>query len=341
LAALNPNRILRYAQGFRMSAILRAAVELGIFDRLAEEVGGSDAAAVAAQIGADARATRILLDALTAMGLVSTDTAGYHLTAEAGSFLVRGRPNFLGDILTTLSQDVMWEAFRRLPEAVRHGGSVLDEDAERPDHSFWRDYAETMAGVVTAPAETLAGILGPWAATRSALDLLDVGCGNGAYGFTIAARHPQARVTALDWPSVLEFSKEHAERLRVRERTTYLPGDMFTVDLGGPYDLAIVSNVFHHFSVSRCRGLLERIAAALKPDGRVVIQELLGDLAPPDQDPAPHLYSVMLMAWTREGEVHPLSAYEQLLGAAGFEQPSLHEAPGLPSRFLMADRVRA
>jgi C-methyltransferase len=138
---------------------------------------------------------------------------------------------------------------------------------------------------------------------------------------------------------VLPVARAQAERLGVLDRAEFVAGDMFDATLGGPYDLAVLSQVLHHFSAAKGGQLLERVASCLRPDGRVVVHDFVAGVAPPAAEPAPHLFSVLLTAWTREGEAHTLAAFREMLAAAGFAEPSVHHLPGLPTRALVADRA--
>jgi C-methyltransferase len=110
---------------------------------------------------------------------------------------------------------------------------------------------------------------------------------------------------------------------------------MFQVPLRGPYDLIIASHVFHHFSEARCVELMRRLAAALKPDGRLVIQDFVSG-PQPAQAPFPYLFSIRMLTWTREGQAYSLDTYQRLLHAAGFSAPDVHASDALPSQVLIA-----
>jgi cyclopropane fatty-acyl-phospholipid synthase-like methyltransferase len=155
----------------------------------------------------------------------------------------------------------------------------------------------------------------------------------------LARRFAQAQVWALDWPNVLTVTERHAERLGVPDRAYFIAGDMFEVPLGGPYDVVVVANVLHHFSEERATDLLGRLRAVMKTDGRlVVVGFTLGD-QPPAEDPDPHLFSVLMLVWTHEGEVHSEATYRRMLGTSGFVRTTVHEVDGLPLRVLTAERA--
>lgn len=334
---LSANDIMRMFQGYQITSILKAGIELGIFDYLAK--GLADAPSIATAIGASERGTRILLDALGALGVVESHKGMYRLTPVADTHLVKGRSAYLGDLAYILVSKHFWERYRQLPEAVRRGGTMMEDHAETPGHPFWEDFAVYSSVVAGQASEILANILAPWASSRQPLEVLDVACGTGLYGYTLAKYQPHARVWSLDWPNVLSITRNYAERLGILDRVRFIEGDMFEVPLKGPYDLILVSHVFHHFSKERCTQLLHRFAGALKPDGRIAIHDFIPGEASPRVDAFSYLFSVLMLVWTREGEAHSLDSYRQMLVATGFTSPFVFDSEAITSRILIADRV--
>lgn len=71
----------------------------------------------------------------------------------------------------------------------------------------------------------------------------------------------------------------------VHERASFISGDMFEVLLGGPYDVALVTNVLHHFSAAKATELLTRVHDVIRHDGQLVtVGFTIGD-EPPEQEP--------------------------------------------------------
>lgn len=335
-ATLSPEPLMGMMQGLHVTGIVQAAVELGIFAQIAD--GKRQASAIASALDADPRGTRILLDALAAIGLLERND-GYHLTPLAETFLVSGRSSYLGDMFKVLAGPWAWAGYQRLAEAVRSGTTVADKPWETPGHEFWETFSPSSVGAMSGPgARALAELIEPWAGSRDSLDILDVACGSGLFSLTQAARHPKAHATLLDSAEVLDLTKEAIGRLDLAERTSFIAGDAFEVPLAGPYDLIIVSHLFHHFSEERCSTLLSRLGTALKPDGRLVIHEFISGAAP-SETPFPYLFSVIMLTSTGQGEAHSLDTYERLLREAGFTSPEVHASQGMPSHFLVAGRV--
>ncbi|HEX6509576.1 MAG TPA: methyltransferase [Chloroflexota bacterium] len=335
---LSVQAVLRMAQGYQLSAILRAGLDLGVFDHLGPH--GADAAEVANGLGTDVRGTRIILEALSALGLLEQHEGHFRLGHLAQERLVAGASNSLADPIRLYTSDDLWRAMGTLADAVRCGGTMLADRPETRHHPYWEQYAAALSGFMGPSSAAMARILTPWAQARPMLNVLDVGCGNGAYGYAIAASHAGARVCSLDWPNVLPAAREQAKRLGVLDRVIFIEGDMHTVALDGPYDLAILSNVLHQFSLERCSRLLGRIARHLISNGRIVIHDLLSCRP---EEPAAHraaaLFSVLMLVWTTEGEAHSLGEYQALLKGSGFGVPVVYDVPGLPSKVILADRL--
>lgn len=73
--------------------------------------------------------------------------------------------------------------------------------------------------------------------------VLDVGCGTGAIGLTIAAERPLAHVTLTDLsPDAAELARENATKLGVSERVSVLVGDLVSHLPDEPFDV-IVANL--------------------------------------------------------------------------------------------------
>ena len=322
---------------YKQTAVLRAGIELGVFAALAG--GPASAEVVAGRIGSDPRGTRLLLNALAALGLLDTSGTAYTLTSGARAHLVPGTAAYVGDMVKVMASGQEWDALKILPDAVRRGGTVLEEHAETPEYGYWQDFA-AYAGAVAGPtAETAATALDDWATARPQLRVLDMACGHGLYGFTLARHQPAATVWSLDWPTVLPVTRRHAERLGVADRMREIPGDMFTVPLGGPYDLVMITNVLHHFSEERATELLTRAAAVTTPGGKIVLVGFTVDDRPPALDPEPHLFSILMLVWTFRGEVHSVPAYRRMLATAGFTGGDVVSVPSLPLRVIIADRT--
>jgi release factor glutamine methyltransferase len=158
----------------------------------------------------------------------------------------------------------------------------------------WKFLAERRAPSRPEPAN----ILEPAEAVLGVPTALDFGTGTGCIAIALAAKCPNARITALDVsPDALALAKQNAEQNQVAERIEFLPGDGFAaLTAGRQFDL-LVSNPPYIASAEIAtlepevrdfdpRGALDggadgldfyrRLAAEakpfLKPDGKIMVE---------------------------------------------------------------------
>jgi cyclopropane fatty-acyl-phospholipid synthase-like methyltransferase len=157
------------------------------------------------------------------------------------------------------------------------------------------------------------------------------------YGITVAKNNPDVRVTAMDWPAVLEVAKENAKAAGVAERFSTLPGSAFDADLGEGYDYVFLTNFLHHFDIPTNEKLLPRFYAALNPGGGALTVEFV-----PNEDrvspPMAACFSTVMLANTDAGDAYTFAEYEKMFRAAGFKNCSLHQVPDLPQRIVEAEK---
>ena len=71
--------------------------------------------------------------------------------------------------------------------------------------------------------------------------ILDLGCGYGTIGLTLAKAHEQARITLADVnPRAVALCKRNAELLKLSLRVTILQSDIYE-KIEGPYDSIVVN----------------------------------------------------------------------------------------------------
>lgn len=259
------------ANAFHQSCLLFAAIEIDLFTRLAE-LGRADAEAVAEACRISRRGARLLLDACVADGWLDKNDAGYANCGEANAFLVEGSP---GDLRRAIgyNRDV-YDAWGRLAHFVRRGTPVerpqthLGEDRRRT-----RNFVMAMHGRAMAIGRSVVPLLD----LDHAANLLDVGGGSGAYSILLAQRHPRLRCLTLDLPAVSAIAREYVEAAGLAGRIECAGADYHQAALPGGFDAAICFGVLHQESPDAISELLSRIAASLKPGGKVYLLDMMTD----------------------------------------------------------------
>jgi len=320
---VSPVLFFETVNAYQRSAVIKAALELDVFTAIGE--GRQSAQAVAEKCGASERGTRILCDYLTVMGFLTKQDNRYHLTADSAVFLDRRSPAFLGGSVDFLLSPMLVDGFKDLAAAVRKGGTTIsDEGTVSHENPIWIDFARAMGPLQAMPSELLAKLV--MGESNQKLKVLDVAAGHGMFGIAMAAQNPNAEITALDWPGVLEVAKENAEKAGVVDRYHFLAGSAFDVDYGSDYDIILITNFLHHFDPPTCEQFLKKVHRALREDGRAVTLEFV-----PNEDrvspPEAAKFSLMMLGSTPKGDAYTFSELERMFANAGFSRSDLHALP--------------
>jgi SAM-dependent methyltransferase len=289
----------RISGGFRASRVLLTANNLQVFERIGK---GATAAELAKGLRTDPRATEILLDAITALGLLRKLQGIYRLTAVSKQFLLPESPWYQGDMLRHL--DTLWQTWSGLDEVVKTG---------MPNRSGVRNHEVFIRAMHNNAVLRAANVL-------KALDLrgvkraLDLGGGPGTYGIELAKRGIE--VTLFDLPDTVGIVREMIQKAGVKN-ITFRGGDFHFDDIGNGYDLVLMSQVLHSHSALENLALLGKVFDALAPKGMIAIHEfaLTEDRASPVLGA---LFSVNMLVNTAEGRSYTAREMKGWLSKTGF-----------------------
>jgi cyclopropane fatty-acyl-phospholipid synthase-like methyltransferase len=217
---------------------------------------------------------------------------------------------------------------------VRKGGTVLGDAGHlvAPDHGDWATYARTVAPMMARSAEFLADLV--TASGDRITSILDIAAGPGQNGIALARRLPDAKVAAIDWPSVLQVARENAQTAGLGDRWQSLPGSALETPFAGPYDVVLVVRFLHLLAPQVCEGLLRRVHAALSPGGRVVALQITLN----DDHVTPPFAAMMnfnVLATTPSGQVHTVAELEALFRSSGFERLEWRPLPDSDEQAIM------
>jgi ubiquinone/menaquinone biosynthesis C-methylase UbiE len=331
--APNPGLIFDTFMMYQRSAALKAGIELDLFTEIAK--GSHTVEAIAKGIGASERGTRMLCDYLTIIDFLTKEGDQYSNGLEASLFLNKGSQAYFGSVAQFLLDPRLIAPFSNLTEIVRNGRTTLpDEGTVSYDNPIWVEFAEAMAPMQFMASHEIAGILGG----GGEQSILDMAAGHGLFGIAMAQKNPAARVTALDWPHVLDVATGNATKMGVADRFTAMPGDAFTLDYGGPYDVVLVTNFFHHFDISTCEGLIRKIHAALKPGGRCATL----DFVPNDDKvspPSSASFGMVMLGTTASGDAYTFKQYDAMFSKAGFASSAAHTLEKSPGTLIVSTKA--
>ena len=264
---LVPTPIIDTFHAVIVARAVMVATKLDIFDALAARP--LSAMDLAAQLGLDGAALEKLLNVLVAIGYVQSGPAGFAPARLARKWLLRDSPQSIRDNM--LLRFLEWQAIETTEEFVRTGKALDVHDLIRDEQ--WGVYQRGMRSLARLSApEVAARVPG----LENPLTMLDVGGGHGAYSAAFCRRYPRLNATILDLPQAVEVANSLVAEESLKERIVHKPGNAKTENLGrAVWDIILVSHLVHHFSEAQNRSLLKRCANALRPNGVVVILDVL------------------------------------------------------------------
>ena len=318
-----PDLFFDTVSAYQRTAALRAAIEVGLFTAIGD--GAHTVPEIAKACQTSARGTRILCDFLTIVGFLTKTGDRYELTPDTAFFLSKRSPAYLGGTMAFLGSPEVVHNFDDLASTVRRGFIAKEDSHIADENPVWETFARAMIPMMMPSAQAIAEILD--VAAAGPIKVLDIAAGHGIFGIVVAQRNPRAEIVAVDWAGVLKVATENAAKMGVGARHTALPGDAFTVDWGTGFDIALMTNFLHHFDTPTCTTLLKKVAAALKPGGRVMVLEFV-----PNEDrvtpPMAASFAMQMLGGTPSGDAYTLAELTAMLKAAGFAAVSAHPLHG-------------
>jgi ubiquinone/menaquinone biosynthesis C-methylase UbiE len=318
--------------GAAKAQALMAGVELDIFSAIYH--GNSTCELVAEAAGASNASMQRLLDALVACGYLHKDGGTYRVEAAAVKFLVRGEVHYMGAAVKRLRAH--WAIWGQLTEVVKRGQSFHKVNQAEDGGTFFADHVQAIFPSNLHAAQNLVRDL-----TQSMRErvrrIFDIGCGAGAWGIAFATALPEARVTALDFPEVINIARTYTRRFGVESRYEFVEGDLKSVRFAQEtYDLVVLGYVLHNEGIEHGRELIRRSYEALRPGGWLLIADIItrDDRTGPL---IPMLFGLNMLVLTEHGDVFTETEMKDALTQGGFGAINRLASPA-PALFMLAQK---
>lgn len=303
----NPGRLLQTSGSYWPACALHAAVKLGVFSALGNtELTGKE---IAEELGADERAMTMLLNALTAMHLLSKTGDRYCNTTASRSFLVENSPEYVGHMM--MHHHHLVRAWARLDEAVTTGKPArarpsFDEETVR--ESFLMGMFNTAMSIAPQLVREidLAG----------RHHLLDLGGGPGTYAVHFCVHNADLKATVFDLPTTRPFAEKVIARFGMAERVHFLAGNFLDDPIPGAYDVVWLSHILHAEAAEDCQTIISKAVSVLQPGGMLLVHDfILNDRK--DGPPFPALFSLNMLLATDRGRSYSEGEITNMLAQAG------------------------
>lgn len=310
--ALDPEIIHKVGTGFMASAAMFTAIDLGLFDTIAEKPITAEEAA--SKLNLETQHIEKLLIALTALKLVRKRGSKFNCSPVTQRYLVSTSPSFFGNYYRLQSYVLYYPEFARLPQLIRERKPMV---------------AASWPEIMNNPERARTFILGQHSASLGGgrhmarifdyskyRKMIDLAGGSGAYSIAAVQKNPGLSSVIMDFPNVLAVTKEIVDRLGLSHRVSTIPGDI-TKDSWPEGDLILISLIFSAFSPETQANILNRAYKSLASGGAIVIHDFLFN-----ETKSGPLISVLYHLTGLDGTPFSGSEMSKLLTKAGFINPS-------------------
>ncbi len=258
---LDPDHFAEMGAAFMNAKLLCVAVELGIFEQLAD--GPRSLEELAGATGLPRRPLRVVVNGLAAMRVLEKDGERYANGEHAQAFLA-GRTSVdvrAGLRLYNHLIYPMWMGFEntvRTGEPARHG---------KPSEQFARIFSDGVAAWTGPGARALPRRydFGPHR------KVLDVGGGTGSYLLPILARHPELRATLYDLPPTIAIARQRLAGHPATARIDLVEGDALFDALPEGHDVVLAAGFIHLFDPDKVQILLRRLREVVAAGARLLV----------------------------------------------------------------------
>jgi 2-polyprenyl-3-methyl-5-hydroxy-6-metoxy-1,4-benzoquinol methylase len=250
---------------------LSMGYRVGLFEAMAK-LPAATSQEIAEAAGLNERYVREWLGTMVTGRVVTyyPETRTYELPAEHAAFLTAGGEFNMASSMQFIP--VLGAVEDKLVECFRNGGGV--------PYSEYPRFHEVMA---SESDQTTVAALEPFILPlvdglkerlEKGIDVLDVGCGSGRAMIELASNYPNSRFGGYDFSEegVARGSRQAAERGLTNVR--FEVRDAANIGETESYDLITSFDAIH--DQADPAGMLRSIAAALRPDGVYLIQDITG-----------------------------------------------------------------
>jgi hypothetical protein len=310
---MNFSQLMGLASGHTEARILQTAVSLDVFETM--EGAPQTAEAVASTLRLEPKATELLLNALSALNILEKVGESFSLAEAVRPYLLRTSPQYLGGMI--LFEDLSWQSWAKLPDAIRTGRPARDANMYQDDARETEVFINAMDSLVKARGDT--------EATAAALDwdnvqkLLDIGSGPATYPIALCKRFPHLRATIFDLPGTLKITERYVRDANMAGRITLIPGDYRKDSIPGQYDLVFLSNIIHGEDDKGNEALLAKLSGNISASGRIVIKDHILDES--RAHPAVGaIFSLLMLLTTAGGRCYSFNEIRNWMELAGLHQ---------------------
>jgi SAM-dependent methyltransferase len=312
---------------------LRALVDLDLPDRMHRP---STAAELASAAGCDAAALDRLLSYLASRGCVRRDRRGRYSANRVTRMLTRnggwaGWVQFLGAPWTMA-------AYSHLVDAVRDGADPVVAAHDADFFAYLAAHpaaAEAFHDAMAAGARLQALMIEGSLDLGNARAVLDVGGSTGPLLAQLLSSQPALTGAVLDLREAQAGALATFAEAGIADRAEFIVGDFFASVPAG-FDVHLLTAILHDWSDDDCVRILRNCAAALEPNGRIIVVD--SELVPGARNAFAQSTDALMLAFTPGGRERTAAQFGALWERAGVHCVDQGTLPSLLTRYELRAR---
>ncbi|NEN95754.1 MAG: methyltransferase [Moorea sp. SIO3I7] len=268
---------------FWNSAVLRAAIKLGIFPLLEQPISARE---VSDHLKANPGFVEAFLESCAGLGLLEKEEGNFKNSQVASKFLIPDKPEYQGDYIVHITN--FWYTWGNLDQLIREGRPDFPfENGFVDAATYWTSYIKGRHNLAMAGQ---GAVLAEYTNLNNRRKMLDLGGGSGSYSIALCNANPNLTAVVVDLKEPLEIALSLLKQYNLQERITLCPADFHTTEFDQDYDVVLLSAVLRHISPEQCLRLLSKAYDALLPGGLLIVQEFIN----PEDNPKQSLRSTMM-----------------------------------------------
>jgi len=304
----NAEGLLRTSGSYWEACTLHTGVRLEVFTHLGNE--RFTAGDLATKIGVSERGLTMLLNALSAMGLLVKDDNHYANTAEGKVLLIKESPRYCGSLI--LHHAVLINYWSQLTQAVTSGQPVKTVPYKDDDER--ETFLMGMFNLAMASAPQIAELVD----LSGRHHLLDLGGGPGTYAIHFCIANPELRAAIFDFSESRSCALRMVKQFNLEERIDFISGNYLEEDIGGSYDVAWLSHILHADGEKDCDVIIKKTKSVMEPGGLILVHDFVLDDTE-DKPLFPALFSLNMLINTPEGQSYSDARIKDMLCKAGLK----------------------
>ncbi len=260
---VNPATIMRHVYGAYPSFAMLAAMKLDVFTPLQD--GSREAGDLAKSLGVGEEKLIPLLHALVAADLLQIENNRFANTGEAGKYLVRGRPDYIGGLSGFYGN--LWQAALKTAESIKTGKPQAKLDWHTlPEGELRRYFRSQLDNSLRAGQELMEKL------DFSGFEhLLDAGGGSGGVAMSICNRFPSVKATVADLPAVVRLTERFIAEAGCAAQISVSATDLCSGSPEGLYDVAVLRAFLQTLGKEQARAVLRNVGRCMAAGGKLFV----------------------------------------------------------------------